>query len=567
MGIAGDLALNVVSDTTVASFQPDDFSTVVITGTNTDGFSLDVQVRNSSRAVAVAGAGAFALQSPLEGGDPANGKVRSFAVAGSFAFNNVTQDTLAQIGLGNQNTTPTKVQSFGPVQVTAYAGGQRGDGVADENEYFFAVSGSLSASQSRGAGSFSGAFSFASTVFSGTTEALLANVQLEGLAEGNAAGAVTVQATNNLKLSSDGGALAVAIAQGQGATGGGIGAMAAWNVYTAGVHALVQNASITAASLTVTAEEFSDLHAMALAGAIVVGHPVLAVSGAVASNAVQRDVLALVSGTGTVTISGTAPAITITATDDMSLYAWSTGVAAAIGTSGSFAASIGASVSWNRLQWSDGVYGQRGVVASLSGVLLDAAGADLKVNATSTPLVTAIATPLGILAVKTEKEPESGWVPNPTIAAALAWNELGNLSGSDDTGWNPSAQVKAEVAPASLSSCHDLTVQATYVPTVTARTVEIAFSLVLSTTSAVEVTVGFSYTLNHDFTEVQALLGSASSSSPVGMTVTGDVQVTAQTEMQTADGLKTASWSSLSVGVTLSFAFANAGDVNVTGLG
>ncbi|MFN9371978.1 MAG: hypothetical protein ACK6D3_08855, partial [Planctomycetaceae bacterium] len=568
VGIAGDLALNLVSDRTVASFQPVDFSTVVITGTITEtnvtpneSLSLDVQAQNSSRAVAVAGAGAVAMQSPLKGGDAANGKVRAFALAGSVALNIVKQDTKAQIGLGDETTPPPTVKSVGPVQVTAYAGGRLLDGVADKNEYFFAVSGSLSMSQSRGAGSLSGALSFASTMFSGTTEALLANVSLQGLAEGDAAGAVTVHATNNLKLSSDGGALAVALAEGEEATGGGFGAMAAWNVYTAGVHALVQDASINAASLTVTAEEFSDLHAMALAGAIVADHPVLAVSGAVASNTVQRNVLALVFGNGTVTIQDAAPAISITATDDMSLYAESTGVAAAAGTSGRFAASVGASVSWNRLQWNDVVNGQRGVVASLSGVSLDAAGANLKVNATSTPLVTAIATPLGILAVKTDKNSLDA-----TIAAALAWNELGNLRGSDDTGWNPSAQVKAEVAPASLS-CKDLTVQAIYVPTVTARTFELAFSLVLSTTSAVEVTVGFSYTLNHDFTEVQALLGSASSSSPVGMTVTGDVQVTAQTEMQTADGLKTASWSSLSVGVTLSFAFANAGDVNVTGLG
>jgi hypothetical protein len=567
VGISGDLALNVISDRTVAFFTPADFGSVVIAGPaivlkGITQPALDVESTNATRVVSLAGAGALALNR--------QDNARGVAIAGSVALNNVTLDTLARIGSTDSTPPVPTLLVGGDVRVVAAAGLKRNDesapGTVDEQEYFTAISGSVGAANSKGASAWGVALSFASTIFGGTTDAQITAVNVRGT-DGDSTGQVTVDARNDLKLSSDGGAFAFSLSRGEGASSVGIGGMMAWNEYTSTVAATIHDASVIASGIRVEASDLSDLKTIALSGAIVVGHPVLAVSGAWTWNDARRDVLATIDGQGTLSVSPDAAhtGLQVTALDDMQLNSFSTGVAVGIGgKSGGGAGSVGASGSHNRLNRRLQGDGKGGVQAVIRDVEVRATGVDVSVVATSTPLLEAYAVPLGVLI--------TGTTVGVNIAAAFAWNHLGGqqsvITAADGTTQHlPSAFVKAEVSPSYLSSA-DVTVQATYVPDVLAKTVDLALGVTWSDESNVNFTIGFSYTLNHDFTGVSAILGDSENSTSKTIAATGDVRVLASTSITDANNQTThASWTSHALGIQTDVSVAGSNAVSIGGLG
>ncbi|MEY3176705.1 MAG: hypothetical protein RLZZ436_4619, partial [Planctomycetota bacterium] len=550
IGFSGDFALTFTTDQAFAAWNPADFNDSAVAGTSPEFTLTQVSAVNNTDVISLAGGLAITSSSGTERGTTA-------ALGGSFAVNIINMDTAARLG---SNSSDSELSSPGTVSVNASVGQggtsakkHRGKGEASDSSgslwepikqdaIFLAGSASLGFSSSKSASSVAGGLSLSLNYTDLQTDALIVNVSLQGPA-GATAGAVSVEAIDAVRTDAVGGVIEASLTSG-GGKGVGIGGMSALNYVKSTTTALIQNSSVDAQSIAVKATSQPKLYAMAIAGSIVVGDPVVAISGAFALNRLRRDVTATITGTdGDDHIKAAGGDITLSVSDNPVLHAISAGAALAFNAerTQTFTAVIGAAVSHNEL---DVFTAGNGAVAEISDVTISAPNGDLHVHALSQPTLTAMAVPVGVLGEKA--------TAGVNIAGAIALNRL-------------HGEVRSLVDVETLE-CRDLKILADYKPQVSARTFEVAFSVLWTSGATFSLVIGLTWTMNSDAVSTSATLGTRDSrqAGKRNVSASGNVQVKA---FRSPSSDSSPMYVSHSVGNTVNLVVGNDAAIGVEGLG
>ena len=466
VSLAGDAAVNIITDTTLAQVDAAAFTKITTTAS-------DISVISNNQTTFVAGAGAGAIASGKRSGS-------GVAVAGSIAWNQVTQSTDAVMTDSSQpqlnGQTPLNIQSAGNITIEATSGAPFSTDT-DADASIWAISGSLGYAASGGV-TFAGGLSASINELSGTTSATVDAVDLTA-----PSGAVQINAENNHKITGDGGAVAIAREKADfdgedGALAVGFGGSYAFNDLEYAVHALLDNKSdVLSTSLALTATDNAEIENVTIAGGIEEGRSETdaAVSGAGSTNQITRQVEAKIGSLHTDSAS-TAPgtisvteSLTVQATDHSVIAALSGGVALSVNTKlkSTFDGTFGAA--WSTNEITDQSY----LRALLDGVTVIAPQAAINVEAESQGEIRAIAAQLGVLG-------SLGVGATVNVAGAISWNRI---YGSTD----------AKIQNTVISSSGSVDVTAVTHNSIRSETIDIPLTL---STSFLNVGVGINVSKN-----------------------------------------------------------------------
>lgn len=370
-GGAGGASGNVVTNTVTARSTG---------GSITTSSSGAVSITATDRSTVTADAGGFALTFRISSSNQNSGAV---SVGVSASVNKVTNTAIADIDgttVNADGAVTVRTRSLSVIEALAIAGTLTG----------VSTSGSGLAGSGAGAGT-------------GNTITNTGRARVRNGANVTAKGAVTVETTDSSAagekshIKADSGGVAIALQRGaEGKTDVNLtfGISVAVNTVTNTLEATVDNATVSAGgAVSVRAVSEVDIDALTIAGALSGGTGSgessflfnLGGAGAGSGNSVTNTVSATVAHGATVTTTGNAAGVTVSATDDSGIVADAGAVALALGySSGStnINLSFGASAAVNEVG--------NTVEASVSGASTVTATGAVTVGATSTATIDAL---------------------------------------------------------------------------------------------------------------------------------------------------------------------------------
>ena len=335
-GGAGTVSYNAIQNNVDAQIGSAGALTQVTTA---PGAAVALTATDNSSITANAGGLAVAVAT-------GQGSSKSIAIGAAIAVNNVGNS----IGATIDNAT---VMSGGDIGLTV-------NGDENTNALAVGIGGAMSHGQQGGV-SFAGASSFAINHVNNTFATAIDNSSTPG-GSGPAItatnGNLQMQATDKSSITAAAGAVALSSASGQGTDVGlGIGVSVSINQLGNTITSSIDNATVAAGGVTLTATSFEQIKALSVAGSLAVGSSsessatAFAGAGAVSENSATNGTIeASITSGSTVTSSGGA--VTLDAEDQSSItaIAGEAALSDASGSSGSGAAeSLGASLAFNSI--------------------------------------------------------------------------------------------------------------------------------------------------------------------------------------------------------------------------
>ncbi|MBD2520359.1 hypothetical protein H6G93_36565, partial [Nostoc sp. FACHB-973] len=329
-----------------------------------------------------------------------------------------------------------------------------------------------------------------------------------------AKGAIQVKATDNSTIYGDAGGFAIALAaasQSRSATTGSVGAGIAVNKIANKIEAYVSDATLSAKSVTVSANSTATIEALAIGGSVAgsytsQGGTALSFSGAGSGtyNEIKNTIAAYLNDDASVTT--TAGALSVSATDNSDITANSAGVAIALaitgkslGTSGSV--SVGAAIANNSIE--------NNISAYIDNATANAGG-NLNVTASSTSTIDAFAIGAAVAGSYTSK--------------GLGVTLTGAGAGSSNWVDNSITAYISDVSstkPVSTSNGGSITISASDASEITADAGGYSVGLSLGSSAlSGNLSIGVSIANNDIGNTVQAYIDNATVSSAGGINIT-----------------------------------------------